>query len=147
MIGINRAVIQRTSGLHEIEARRQSTNMNANAIGKPDAEAEQKRLTYGRQFKYDEFIVMPNAAIAVLVGVAFAIGVAALAFVQPVGALASSILKVLLTRFSVDSLAVQETSHSTWPWPVRRVAPSSSRTALRFAKKNTYHTEKWKAIG
>ena len=99
MIGINRSVIQRTWGLHELEARRQSTNVNVNAIGGPDAEAERKRLTYGRQLKYDEFIVMPNAAVAILVTFSFAVAVAALTFISPVGTLASCFCETLLTWF------------------------------------------------
>ena len=84
MVGVNRAVLQRTWGLHELEARRQSTHADTNAVGQPDAQAERKRLTYGRQFKYDEFIVMPNVALGVVVAIAFAIGFASLTLIAPV---------------------------------------------------------------
>jgi len=83
MIGINRSVVQRTWGLHELEARRLSTRANANAVGQFDGQAERKRLTYGRQFRYDEFIAMPNAAVAVLFTIAFAAGLASLTLFPP----------------------------------------------------------------
>jgi hypothetical protein len=88
-IGINRAVIQRTWGLHELEARRLSTKPSANATDNHDALEASKRLTYGRQFKYEEFIVMPNAAVGFLVSIALAIGLASLTFMPPVGNLMS----------------------------------------------------------
>lgn len=78
MVGVNRAVLQRTWGLHELEARRQSTHADTNA------QAERKRLTYGREFKYDEFIVMPNVAVGVMIAIAFAIGFASLTYIAPV---------------------------------------------------------------
>lgn len=83
MAASNRAVVQRTWGLHELEARRLSLNMHPNAATKPDRDAQQ-RLTYGRQFKYDEFMSVKSRAYAVLIGVVFAVGWAVLAFLPPV---------------------------------------------------------------
>jgi hypothetical protein len=89
MIGINRAVVQRTWGLHELEARRLGTNASSNTVSKPDDLAERKRLTYGLEFKYDEFMIMPNATAAILLTIGFWIGLATLTFVPPVGNQAS----------------------------------------------------------
>jgi len=102
MIGVNRSILQRTWGLHELEARRQSMHVNTNAVGQPDAQAEQKRLTYGREFKYDEFIVMPNAIIAVLASIAIAAVLASLTFIPPVGNLVTCICERLLMRFIIQ---------------------------------------------
>src|ERR1700720_1064405 len=90
----NRSVVQRTWGLHELEARCLSHRLQAktNAIDNPDALKEQRRLTYGPQFKYDEFIIMPNALIAVMFTVTFGIVLACLKSILPVGYLTPSII-------------------------------------------------------
>lgn len=80
----NRAILQRTWGLQELEARRLAINTNTNSPHGPGVRAEQQRLTYGQQFKYDEFIVMPNAIAAALFGIFFALGAVALNFFSPV---------------------------------------------------------------
>lgn len=92
MTPTNRAVVQRTWGLHELDARRMiartynniNSNDSAHASGNQSLLAERQRRTYGRQFKYDEFLVMSSAVSAVAFGVAFALGAMALAFIPPV---------------------------------------------------------------
>lgn len=66
MAATNCVVVQRTWGLHESEACRLSVKANTNDINKPNDEAQQQRLTHGPQFKYDEFVIKPNAVVAVL---------------------------------------------------------------------------------
>ena len=83
MAPTNISIVQRTWGLHELEARRTSLQSNASGPG-PESRAEQQRLTYGRQFKYSEFMVMPGAVSAVAAGIAITIVFAALAFLPPV---------------------------------------------------------------
>jgi hypothetical protein len=89
MAPTNRGVIQRTWGLHELEARRLAISKSSNAnniTSTPDAQAaEKQRLTYGRQFKYDEFVVLSNAVSAIAFGIVFALGAVALMFLPPVG--------------------------------------------------------------
>jgi hypothetical protein len=88
MAPTNRAVVQRTWGLHELEARRLAISTNSSAkhsTSIPDTQASEKqRLTYGRQFKYDEFLAMSNAVSAVAFGIVFALGAVALMFLPPV---------------------------------------------------------------
>jgi len=102
MVGVNRAVLQRTWGLHELEARRQSTHVDTNAVGQSDSKAERKKLTYGRQFRYDEFIIMPNVAIGVMITIAFAIGFASLTYIAPV----SSLVLHIYVRVFIDPFIV-----------------------------------------
>jgi short subunit dehydrogenase-like uncharacterized protein len=87
MAPTNRAVVQRTWGLHELEARRLAISTNSSAkhsTSIPDTQASEKqRLTYGRQFKYDEFLAMSNAVSAVAFGIVFALGAVALMFLPP----------------------------------------------------------------
>lgn len=83
MVGANRSIVQRTWGLHELDARRPVIKASTSANDQPDARAERKRLAYGRQFKYDEFIVMQNVPAAILFTIAFTIGLASLAFIPP----------------------------------------------------------------
>ncbi|KAH7917738.1 NAD(P)-binding protein [Leucogyrophana mollusca] len=52
MAVINRQVVFRTWGLHELAARVTETNSDALKSSKP--------LTYGTQFKYEEFLVLPT---------------------------------------------------------------------------------------
>jgi hypothetical protein len=81
MAATNRAVVHRTWGLHELEARRLSINANTNDVNKPNDEARQQRLTYGPQFKYGEFVIKPNAVVAVLSTIFFAVMLVALKFI------------------------------------------------------------------
>ena len=83
MASTNRAIVQRTWGLHELQVRRTKLQSSSSGPG-PESRAEQQRLTYGRQFKYNEFMVMPNTASAIIVGIAIAIVFAALMFLPPV---------------------------------------------------------------
>ena len=123
MSGINCAIVQRTWGLHELDARRVSSRMHDNAICTPDNREMRKQLTYGRQFKYDEFIIMPNAAVAVMATIALAIGLASLAFIRPVGSPGVSVFANHIDiNFYPDSLAVQEVVDSTRPRSIGRVA-------------------------
>jgi short subunit dehydrogenase-like uncharacterized protein len=88
MTPTNRAVVQRTWGLHELDARRTALRMNNNTSASASEiqslVAEKQRWTYGRQFKYDEFLVMSNAVSAIAFGVVFALGAMALVFIPPV---------------------------------------------------------------
>ncbi|KAF7983029.1 hypothetical protein HWV62_24676 [Athelia sp. TMB] len=72
----NKQIVQRSWGLQELEAR-------TLALGSGQGIAEQKKLTYGRQLKYDEFLAMPNRFIAAAFSFVFAVSMATLAFVKP----------------------------------------------------------------
>ncbi|THH17089.1 hypothetical protein EW146_g3650 [Bondarzewia mesenterica] len=68
----NRAVVQRTWGLQQYQF------LTAAKTAVPN-----KMLTYGPRFKYTEFMVQPNAFLAVLSSLAIAIGMFCLAVIQP----------------------------------------------------------------
>lgn len=107
MTPTNRAVVQRTWGLHELDARRTALRMNNKAsVGAPGIQSlvsEKQRRTYGRQFKYDEFLVMSNAVSAITFGVVFALGAMALVFIPPV--------RPAFSRFDLFSFAICAYSH------------------------------------
>lgn len=117
----NRAVVQRTWGLHELEARRLELRANSKDTGVPGAQQQQQSLTYGRQFRYDEFIAMPNAAVAIVFSIVFALGAAAMAFITPVIYLVFDLLTPITNTVAVP-MGSEETSHSTRTWANRRVA-------------------------
>ncbi|KAJ3573700.1 hypothetical protein NP233_g2257 [Leucocoprinus birnbaumii] len=75
----NKALVQRTFGLLELEAR--TSNSKEAQLGR-----------YGPEFVYDEFMVMPGVISAVSFTVVFLTGFLALAFVQPIRWLAKKFL-------------------------------------------------------
>lgn len=101
MAPTNRAVVQRTWGLHELDARRMALRINnsASASETQTLVAEKQRRTYGRQFKYDEFIVMSNTASAITFGIVFALGAMALIFIPPVRL--SPIFTIIVVGFAL----------------------------------------------
>jgi hypothetical protein len=63
----NNAVVQRTWGLRELEARKSSTSPGG-------ASSERSQfLSYGPEFKYDEFLITSNSLLAFLLGFATSI--------------------------------------------------------------------------
>ncbi|KAF5363351.1 hypothetical protein D9756_000263 [Leucocoprinus leucothites] len=75
----NKALVQRTFGLLELEAR--TSNAKEARLGR-----------YGPDFVYDEFMVMPGVVSAVTFTAAFVTGFLLIAFVQPVRWLAKKLL-------------------------------------------------------
>lgn len=73
----NRSIVQRSWGLQELETRTLASGSSTDAV-------EQKRLTYGQQFKYDEFVVMPGRVAAATFSFIFAVSATALALIAPV---------------------------------------------------------------
>lgn len=66
----NRAIVQRTWGLLEREARSSAKSSNDQ---------------YGPEFQYEEFMVVQNAFLSLLVGLCIAIAFGSLIFLSPVG--------------------------------------------------------------
>lgn len=73
----NKALVQRSWGLQELEARTLASN------GGAKLEA-QKRLTYGPHLRYDEFLAMPNRFFAAAFSFVLALTMGALVAVKPV---------------------------------------------------------------
>jgi hypothetical protein len=86
----NRAIVQRTAGLFELEAIMHEGALFflwdlRSLLRLPDRkEAHLQR--YGSNFSYDEFLVMPSKLVSTLVTTAFVIGFGMLALVRPVSA-------------------------------------------------------------
>ncbi|TFK45010.1 Saccharopine dehydrogenase-domain-containing protein [Crucibulum laeve] len=79
MQSTNRALVQRTYGLLEVQAQTDKSHR-----------AQLER--YGPQFNYDEFMVMPSAPIAIGITAAIFIGTVMLALIKPIRILAQNIL-------------------------------------------------------
>lgn len=94
MRSVNTAVVQRTWGLHELEARQRSlsstpsgsaTKDKGASSGGVEASLEQvQQLSYGPEFTYNEFLVMPNVFRAILFSSALALGILCLVLFSPV---------------------------------------------------------------
>ncbi|KAF9462382.1 Saccharopine dehydrogenase-domain-containing protein [Collybia nuda] len=74
----NKALVQRTFGLLELEALKASGSTNSRS-----SVTTARRERYGPNFSYDEFIVMPSRLAAIMFSAAFAIGFGMLTFVRP----------------------------------------------------------------
>lgn len=87
----NRAIVQRTWGLHAVAASASavssaSTSTSADDPGVGDVVDDAKRLAYGDQFQYEEKFVLPvrGRIPALLYSIGMVVGLAVLTVVTPV---------------------------------------------------------------
>jgi hypothetical protein len=119
MSPVNKAIVQRTWGLLHQQHLIDPSN------------AEKRRQAYGKNFKYDEFVQMPNVLTAVALTLSIWVTALGLAFLPPVSRL------ILVSRLSIESLmtrtapmGIQEVTSAAWQRPDRRVRHSVSISIL-----------------
>ena len=83
MSGTNRAIVEHTWGLHELETRKFSEGSDSVNLSGGTREQVQK-LSYGPDFVYDEFVITSNSLLAMVWGLGFAVSAFCLFYVPPV---------------------------------------------------------------